>query len=666
MAPQGNHSGSVNTSTGERWQRVKEIFSAALECAPGERSIFLNSECGEDVELRREVESLLESHDEAGDFIEKPPQELAPLLETKTLVPLGPGMRVGAYRLVRELGEGGMGSVYLAVRADEEFQKRVAIKLIRPGLVSDFIVQRFRGERQILARLEHANIARLIDGGTENGLPYLVMEYVEGIPITEYAKANANSRAVAVECFLKACSAVQYAHERQVIHRDLKPNNILIKKDGSPKLLDFGIAKMLNAEPGQSLQTTLVGVRMLTPAYASPEQLRGDQSTVASDIYSLGIVLHEVLSGARPERPGTASTDLPSPLRQIVIRATQEMADDRYVSVEAMAAELRVWLTGQSLAAEPTSVAVLPFWAMQAGDTDSMLGLALADAIITQLSNNPAIRVRSTASVKKWGSETDPVAVAAELGVDYVLEGHLRHLADRLRVTVQLIGIREKAPVWAAQFEEPSGDLLSLEDELARQIGEAASQQLSGAGVRRTFQKRTVKPAAYQAYLKGRWYFAKCTAEDLSKALVCFSQAIAEDPLYALAHAGIADYHIWQAMWGGVSSGESIAAAKVSAQKAVELDASAAEAHACLGWTCWAASHDAEGAERTLKHAIQLKPSLGRTHQWLGILYSMQGRHEEAIACLERARETDPECPWYAGFQALCFYYAHDYQRALE
>jgi serine/threonine protein kinase len=195
-----------------------------------------------------------------------------------------------------------MGAVYLATRADSEFDKRVAIKLIRDGLESDFLIRRFRHERQILARLENAYIARLIDGGTTaTGSPYFVMEYVDGQSLKEYCEANALMARDRLELFVKIGSAVQYAHERNIIHRDLKPGNILVKQDGTPKLLDFGIAKILCAEAATADQdATIQGFRMLTPAYASPEQMRGDPATARSDVYSLGLILYELAINAQP------------------------------------------------------------------------------------------------------------------------------------------------------------------------------------------------------------------------------------------------------------------------------------------------------------------------------------------------------------------------------
>ncbi len=671
MAAPGNQSPRVNARlTAERWKRVKAIFDSALNANPSERTSFLIAECSGDTDLLQEVESLLASHQEADDFIEAPPSALKPLLATESkteTVFLRPGTRIGAYELVRELGSGGMGSVYLASRADEEFRKNVAIKLIRQGMETDFAVRRFRNERQILARLEHANIARLLDGGsTPEGLPYFVMEYVDGVPLTEYCereKLPVNER---LKLFLEICEGVQYAHERDVVHRDLKPRNILINKHGEPKLLDFGIAKMLGPEHDGRLETTLMGLRLMTPAYASPEQLRGDPATCKSDIYALGVVLFELLEGRRPSDSTLSTSTLPENLNIIVRKAIRELPDARYESASAMAEQIRQYLAGDMVEARETSLAVLPFLMLHADTgTDEYLGAALADSLITKLSNVRRVSVRSTRSVMEHRGK-DPVAAGHALAVDYVLDGHLRMSGGRMRITVQLISVRERSPVWAAQFDERAEDLLKLEDALSSQVTQALIPHLSRDERREPSHKQTVNPKAYQAYLKGRWHWSLQNEASMAKALLAFSEAIAEDPEYANAHAGLADYYIWLGMWGGLPAAECFLAAKSAAKRAVELDHSLADAHASLGFSLWAHDHDTVAAQRELHTAIELNPALGRAHQWLGMLHSSLQHHEQAVACLEQARSTDAGCAIFASIQALCLYYAREYGRAIS
>jgi non-specific serine/threonine protein kinase/serine/threonine-protein kinase len=288
----------------DRWQQIKTVFHAALEREPGEREAFLDQACHDDVELRREVESLLASHDEASGFIEMPALAVAPTLLTASQPQSADSRRIGPYQIIREIGRGGMGSVYLAVRADDQFRKRVAIKLIRRGMDSDDILRRFRNERQILAALDHPNIARLLDGGTtDDGLPYFAMEYIEGQSLTDYCDTRKLNTIERLKLFRAVCAAVHYAHQNLIVHRDLKPGNILVTADGMPKLLDFGIAKLLNPEMGsQTIAPTATMIRLMTPDYASPEQVRGETITTASDVYALGVILYELLTGHHPYR----------------------------------------------------------------------------------------------------------------------------------------------------------------------------------------------------------------------------------------------------------------------------------------------------------------------------------------------------------------------------
>lgn len=351
--------------TPERWGEVKAVLDGALEKGPGDRAAFVAAACGEDPELRAEVESLLEFEEGSAGFIEEP------LFGRFTggLEGLAEGQRVGPYRVVREIGRGGMGAVYLAVRADEEFDQRVALKLVGMGSAAE-IVRRFRAERQILAHLDHSNIAKLLDGGTaEDGRPYFVMEYVEGRPIDEVAGGLPLRERLAL--FREVCAAVHFAHQNLVVHRDLKPANVLVTADGVPKLLDFGIAKLL--DPGRTDPAlSELGLRPMTLQYASPEQVGEQPITTASDVYALGVLLHVLLTGGSPYavaaddrraleraitqgetvRPSQAvkrredARRLAGDLDTIVLRAMDLKPDRRYASAEQLAADVQRHLDG--------------------------------------------------------------------------------------------------------------------------------------------------------------------------------------------------------------------------------------------------------------------------------------------------------------------------------
>lgn len=361
-----------------RWQRLKSILADALEEeSPAARTALVERSCADDTALLREAESLLAQtevllRNAADDLEECADNAAAPILREDVSEI---GKRVGAYVIVREIGQGGMGTVYLAARADGYFQKQVAIKLLKRGTDSEEVLRRFRSEREVLACLDHPNIARLIDAGTtDDGLPYFVMEYIEGIPVTRFVDENQAPLIARLNLFLKISGAVEAAHRSSIVHRDLKPTNILVNRDGEPKLLDFGIAKLIGNEPN-ALEQTALGQERLTPVSASPEQAQGEPVTISSDIYALGVVLYEMLTGARPHRFSTTDPSreelvhvicdqlptLPSlavrdrgrqrllrgDLDAILLRALEKEPTRRYSSAAEFAEDIRRHLAGE-------------------------------------------------------------------------------------------------------------------------------------------------------------------------------------------------------------------------------------------------------------------------------------------------------------------------------
>ena len=363
------------------WQRVDDLLQSALDREPSQRAPFLDEACAGDQALRQQVEALLSADHQASDFLERPAIETGTSLATESAGGSLVGRRIGAYRILRELGRGGMGAVYLAERADEQFRKLVAIKLVQHGMDSDAILHRFRSERQILASLDHPHIATLLDAGTtDDGVSYFIMEYVEGQPIDVYCATHGLSTRERLHLFGLVCAAVQHAHEHQVVHRDLKPSNILVTEAGVPKLLDFGIAKLLTPDSVRPMaNVTTVGLRPMTPAYASPEQVRGEPVTPASDVYALGVLLYELLAErppycvagetpdgiARaiceedPKKPSTAATlrrALAGDLDNIVLMALRKEPSRRYGSVVQFADDLRRHLEGRPVLARRDSL----------------------------------------------------------------------------------------------------------------------------------------------------------------------------------------------------------------------------------------------------------------------------------------------------------------------
>ena len=324
----------IKIMTPERWQQVKEVLQSVLDQPSEAQNDFLKQAVRDDEPLRLEVESLLEFQEGNENFIETSALEITARSVGAEAQDEMAGAQIGPFQVEREIGRGGMGAVYLAQQNDDHYQRRVAIKIIKRGMDSDEIVRRFRNERQILANLTHPNIAGLYSGGTTDaGLPFFVMEYVEGKPINEYCEGQDLSIAERLKLFRTVCSAISYAHQNLVIHRDLKPSNILVTEAGVPKLLDFGIAKLLNAADAPEAQMTETLLRVMTPEYASPEQARGERMTTASDVYSLGVVLYELLTGRRPYR---LKNRLPHEIAQIISERVPERPSTAISRVDEM------------------------------------------------------------------------------------------------------------------------------------------------------------------------------------------------------------------------------------------------------------------------------------------------------------------------------------------
>ncbi|MEP6901504.1 MAG: serine/threonine-protein kinase [Actinomycetota bacterium] len=343
----------------KREKRISELFASVLDLNTGRRSDFLKAECRDDISLLAEINELLGEFENARskDFMSASAIEL----EAEHFADEDSDMRIGQtfghYKILEKIGAGGMGAIYLAERSDDEFQKRVAVKIIKRGMDTDAILRRFRQERQILAALEHPTIARLLDGGTTvDGLPYLVMEFIEGVPINVYCDENNLDLAERLQLFRRVCAAVSFAHQKLVVHRDLKPSNILVTKDGTPKLLDFGIAKLLNSTDEGETQTNH---RVLTPAFASPEQIRGEIVSTASDVYSLGLILREILQIQSPQSKDQSPNEdqkpktknLSSDLAAIMQTALREDTARRYGSAEKFSEDLRRYLAGLPISA---------------------------------------------------------------------------------------------------------------------------------------------------------------------------------------------------------------------------------------------------------------------------------------------------------------------------
>jgi serine/threonine protein kinase/tetratricopeptide (TPR) repeat protein len=505
-----------------QWDKAKELFEAALELEPSQRTSFLAASCPE-VSLQREVEKWLVDYQAAGNFLDSPAL-YSTIKSEETVVPTV-NRRLGAYKLVRPLGQGGMAAVFLAARADDAYQKEVAVKLVRPGLDSQDVLSRFRHERQTLACLDHPNIVRLLDGGTTpEGSPFLVMEYVEGRPIDDYCDQHKLSVDDRLRLFSKVCDAVQYAHDKLVIHRDLKPSNIFVVADGTPKLLDFGIAKVLNPQPSaRGWLATQTGLRCMTPAYASPEQTRGKSVTPETDVYSLGVVLYELLTGHRPYRltqessaeieraiceqePETPSTAIsriendtsadgkpitktpesvsltregePDKLRRrlrgdldnIVLKALQKEPQQRYASVAEFSRDIVRHLQHQPVNARPSTLGyrVSKFVQRHRIEVSAALAILLVTFVATSFSFNAA-RIRDRLAVGPSQTRIQSLAVIPLVSIsgDPAQEYFSDGLTDALIADLAEIGsIKVISRTSSMQYKQTKQTLPEIAHEL--------------------------------------------------------------------------------------------------------------------------------------------------------------------------------------------------------
>jgi serine/threonine protein kinase len=497
--------------TPERWQKVEEAFETAIELPSAEREAFLTRVCNGDAELRAEIASLLANEVEETFF------QSAVAGGAKTFARAAAeefvGQRIGVYRITGMIGQGGMGAVYSAVRDDDQFNQQVAIKIIKRGMDSGFVLQRFRRERQILASLNHPNIAHLLDGGTTtDGRPYFVMEFIAGQPINEYCDNHQLSVADRLKLFRQVCAAVQYAHQNLIVHRDLKPGNILVTEDGTPKLLDFGIAKLLAADTGQAVTRTVTGLRLMTPDYASPEQVRGGTITTASDIYSLGTVLYELLTGRRAhqfktyspveieetvcsveaEKPSEAAAPAPwrrqlaGDLDNIVLTALRKEPERRYQSVEQFSEDIRRHLEGLPVAARKDT---LGYRASKFARRNK-LAIAAVALVLLSLLGGVIVANRQARRAERRFQQVRNLANTFLFDIHDEIKKLPGSTQTRARVVGTALEYLDNLAREAADDPALIMDLAQAYDRVGRVLGDPSEENLGrGAAARASFQK---------------------------------------------------------------------------------------------------------------------------------------------------------------------------------
>jgi serine/threonine-protein kinase len=582
------------------------------------------------------------------------------------------GTRLGPYEVSGTLGTGGMGEVYRA--RDSRLGRDVAVKVLPEHLSQHAqALARFKREARALAALSHPNILAIYDVGTDQEVSYCVTELLEGETLRTQLERGAIPWHKAAEIGAALADGLAAAHAKGITHRDLKPANIFLTLDGRVKILDFGLARFTPARSagdetltqGGTQTETVVG----TPGYMSPEQVRGGSVEPPSDIFSLGCVLYEMISGQRAfSRSSAAETSvailtedvpeqtravLPPELQRVIRRCLEKNPWERFESARDLAFRLREIVTGPepSRAAAPPftcekvldSLAVLPFVNAGSDPDAEYFSDGITESIINNLSQLRQLRVATRTTVFRYkGQDADLRRVGRELNVGAVLTGKVVQRGDHLRIQAELVDAADGSQLWGQRYNRQAAEIFAIEEEIAREISEALRLRLTGDEQRRLGKRYTENNAAYQLYLRGRYYWNRRTGEMLKRAAAYFEQAIEKDPEYALARAGLGDCYALYSAYEVLSPKESVPRAEEAAWKALEIDETLAEPHAALGWIMSYYYWDWAGAERQFRCAIELNPNYAAAHYWFHIPLVATGRMDEAWAHTRRALEIEP------------------------
>jgi len=646
---------------------------------------------------------------------------------------LGVGLELGHYRIAEKIGAGGMGEVYRA--RDEHLARDVAIKVLPPGtLIDESARKHFRKEALILSQLNHPNVATIHDFDTQQGVDFLVMEYIPGITLSEKVAAGPLPEKEVLRLGVQLAEGLAAAHEHGVVHRDLKPGNLRVTSDGRLKILDFGLAKLWHPVTASAATESLSETQAMagTLPYMAPEQLLGGEIDARTDIHAAGSVLYEMATGKRPFAevepsqligailgrspvPPTMLNPRVSPeLDRVIRKCLEKDPENRYQSAKELAVDLRrlgVPSAGTPVrAAEPKKLGmiataamllavllvaalVIAFYAggwrdraLRQGGAPQIRSLAvlplanfshdpeqdyfadgMTEALITNLAKTADFRVISRTSVMRYKGTQKPLPeIARELDVDAVVEGSVQRSGSRVRITAQLIRGANDQHLWAESYERDLRDILGLQDEVANAIAQRVESKLSPKNQADRERARPVDPEAYEAYLKGIYYWNKRTPESLKKSAEYFQQAIAKDPGYAPAYASLAGFYMAASAYSVLTPEESFPKAKAAALKALEIDSSLAEAHAVLA-DYLANDHDWKAAETEYRRALELNPNSAQVHYWYGFAFlSPLGRYAEAISELQRARALDPLSLMINANLGNVFFQAGQYDQAIQ
>ncbi|HEV8129350.1 MAG TPA: protein kinase [Candidatus Eisenbacteria bacterium] len=602
------------------------------------------------------------------------------------------GRTLQRYRILESLGAGGAGEVYRAY--DERLGREVALKILRLDCCDPDARDRLIREARTLSQLSHPGISTIHDVESVDGYDFIVMELVSGETLTSRLQRGTLDEEVARAYGAEIADALAAAHERGVIHRDLKPGNVMIDERGRLKLLDFGLALPSAAASTDTTADALSGALVGTVPYMSPEQLLGRSLDARSDLYSLGVILFEMTTGRRPflAEPATAlineilNSPAPSPARfsgalsedmtGLIQALLEKDPGRRPATASAVAVSLRSRTAPSSASATApvqahagsiASVAVLPLVNMTGLHDQDFFADGMTEALIATLAQVRSLKVISRTSVMRFKGTTLPLPeIARTLEVDAVVEGAVARSQERVRVTAQLIDARTDTHLWARSYERDASDVLALQAELAGAIAEEVRAHVTQEERARLESPRRIDPEAYEEYLRGRFYWNRRNEAAARRALECFERSIAKDPNYAPALSGIADAYMTLATYDYLPPMEAFPRAEAAVARALELDDHLAETFVSLGALRTAAQWDWPGAEAAFRRALALDPNHASARHWYADLLSVLGRHDEAIAESRRARELDPLSLIVSSGVGMHLYYARRYEEAVE
>ena len=634
------------------------------------------------------------------------------------------GTHLGRYEILTQIGAGGMGEVYVAF--DTRLKRRIAIKILTEADTSDKgCLDRFRKEAFATSSLNHPNILSIYDIDVADGTHFIVTELVEGQTLRSRLKIGRLTVADSLAIAEQMANALNAAHAVGVVHRDIKPENVMLRSDGYVKLLDFGIAKLINAKT-DSITTTRPGVMIGTPLYMSPEQARGEPVDVRTDIWSLGVVLYEMLTGCRPFTGSTVteviksileneplsfaahdlqelpdlegvvrsmlSKQLPSRYRQVAellphlqqlrkIRESNESSQrlrifgptNRFATTKPDEKQLVISDLSQNNSKKPYSrkrfntVAVLPFVNASSDQKGEYLSDGVTETIINNLSQLPQLRVMSRNSVFRFKSkEQDPKVIGRELSVAAVVTGKLLRVGSRLLIQTELIDTEDGAQLWGESYNQKVSDIFKIQEDIANEISDKLQLKLTQPQKKRLAKRPTLDEQAYLSYLKGRFNWNKRSPEGLSLSINFFNEAIERDPMYALAYAGLADTYVVLGHQHLMLTGDAYSRAKAAAFRALEIDDALAEAHATLGFLNAAFDLDWSSSEKAFKKSIKLNSGYATAHQWYSAMLRAVGRTDEAISEALTANKLDPLSTSINVNVASCLFSARRYDEAID